>query len=176
MGRRPARASIGAPRRLLALVSAVGVLSACSSGTAGEESSSQVGSLRATEAARLRALVDADTTTVRKLTAPGFQLVNSAGELSSREDYLAAVDAGAIDYLVFEPTSPITVRVSGDSAALRYPVRFDLVFGGDTRVAHEGWITELYERRHGQWRIAWEQATAVPNDIERFVESIEPTD
>jgi hypothetical protein len=66
------------------------------------------------------------------------------------------------------------VRVSGDSAALRYPVRFDVVVGGDSRVTHEGWVTELYERRHSRWRVLWEQATAVPNDVELFVESIEP--
>jgi hypothetical protein len=82
--------------------------------------------------------------------------------------------SGRDDYLVFEPASPITVRLSGDSAALRYQVSFDLVVGGDTRVTHKGWITELYERRHGHWQIAWEQATAIPNDFGLFVESIKP--
>ena len=79
-----------------------------------------------------------------------------------------------IDYRVFEPSSPIAVRLSGDSAALRFQVSFDLVVGGDTHVTHQGWITELYERRHGRWQIVWEQATAIPNDFGLFVESIKP--
>lgn len=78
-----------------------------------------------------------------------------------------------IDYLVFEPVSRIAVRRSGDSAALRYKVSFDLVAGG-TRVTHKGWITELWERRGGRWQIVWEQATAIPNNFDLFLQSIEP--
>jgi hypothetical protein len=94
--------------------------------------------------------------------------------VSSREEYMQAIDAGVIDYLVFEPASPIAVRLSGDSASLRFQVSFDLIVGGDTHVKHQGWITELYERRHGRWQIVWEQATAIPNDFGLFVESIKP--
>jgi hypothetical protein len=129
--------------------------------------------LRTIETARLQALVDADTPTARKLIAPDFQLINPGGAVSSRQDYMDAVDAGIIDFLVFEPVSPIAVRLSGDSAALRYQVSFDLIVGG-TRVTHQGWITELYERREGRWQIVWEQATAIPNDFGLFVESIKP--
>lgn len=130
--------------------------------------------LRTIETARLQALVDADTQTARKLMAPDFQVINPGGVVSSRQDYMDAVDAKNIDYLVFEPVSPIAVRLSGDSAALRYRVSFDLIVGGDTRVTHQGWITELYERRQGRWQIVWEQATAIPNDLGLFVESIKP--
>jgi hypothetical protein len=41
-------------------------------------------------------------------------------------------------------------------------------------VTHQGWITELYERRHGRWQIVWEQATAIPNNFDLFIESIKP--
>ena len=78
-----------------------------------------------------------------------------------------------IDYRVFEPVSRIAVRRSGDMAALRYKVSFDLVAGG-TRVTHKGWITELWERRNGRWQIFWEQATAIPNNFDLFLQSIEP--
>ena len=52
---------------------------------------------------------------------------------ASTARYMDAVDAGVVDYLVFEPASPIAVRLSGDSAALRYLVSFDVVVGFDTR-------------------------------------------
>jgi hypothetical protein len=52
-------------------------------------------------------------------------------------------------------------------------VHFDLVAGG-TRVTHEGWITELYERRDAGWQLVWEQATAIPNRFNLFLRSILP--
>jgi hypothetical protein len=173
--------SRGAALVLVALVA--GVLGAgflavggpTSSGADGSSTESAVAArLRATELDRLAALVDADTATVRRLTASDFQLINPAGGELTLDDYLGAIDAGAIDYQVFSPTSPLAVRVSGASAVLRYQVSFDLVVGGDTRVVHQGWITELYELRRGQWQVVWEQATAVPNDLDLFIRSIQP--
>ena len=151
---------------LLALLAAAAAMAA----THGD--SSEADRLRATETTRLQALVDGDTATARSLMAPDLQVINPAGGVSGRDDYMDAIEAGVIDYLVFEPASPISVRLSGESAALRYQVSFDLVVGGDTRVTHQGWITDLYERRHGRWQIVWEQATAIPNDFGLFLESI----
>jgi hypothetical protein len=136
--------------------------------------SSAANDLRRIERTRLHALVVADTRTARRLIAPDFQLINPGGATSGRDDYLAAIAAGDIDYLAFEPTSHIAVRRSGDSAALRFQVHFDLVLGGGLRLTHEGWITELYERRNGRWQIVWEQATAVPNDFDKLVEALQP--
>jgi hypothetical protein len=160
--------------RAMLLAAAVALGAAGTAVAASHGGSSEAGQLRAIEKTRLHALVDADTATARKLIAPDFQLINPGGGTSSREEYMDAIKAGAIDYLVFEPTSPIAVRLSGDSAALRFQVSFDLIVGGDTHVAHQGWITELYERRNGRWQIVWEQATAIPNDFGLFVESIKP--
>ena len=167
---------ITAWRRVLVLAAAaITLLAAGAAMAASHGRSSEADRLRRIETTRLQALVDADTATARKLIAPDFQLINPGGGVSGRDDYMDLLEAGIIDYLVFEPASPIAVRLSGDSAALRYQVSFDLVVGGDTRVTHQGWITELYERRHGRWQIVWEQATAIPNDFGLFVESIEPT-
>ena len=149
-------------------------MAASHSGPSPSPSPSQADRLRAIERTRLHALVDADTATARKLTAPDFQLINPEGDVSSGEDYLQALDDGVIDYRVFKATSPIQVRMSADSASLRFQASFDLVVGGDTHLTHQGWITELYERRDGRWEIVWEQATAIPNDFDLFVRSIEP--
>src|SRR5436309_1057608 len=137
------------------------------------QGASQADQLRAIERRRLHALVDADAATARGLMAEDFQAVPPSGDPLARKDYLGAVAAGIIDYLVFEPVSRIAVRRSGDLATLRYKVSFDLVAGG-TRVTHKGWITELWERRNGRWQIFWEQATAIPNNFDLFLQSIEP--
>ena len=134
---------------------------------------SQADQLRALERRRLHALVDADAATAGGLMAKDFQAIPPSGDPLARKDYLGAVAAGVIDYLVFEPATRIAVRRTGDLAALRYKVSFDLVAGG-TRVTHKGWITELWQRRDGSWQIFWEQATAIPNNFDLFLQSIEP--
>ena len=136
-------------------------------------STSPADRLRATERTRLRALVDADTATAGGMMARDFQAIPPSGDPLTRKDYLGAVAAGVIDYRVFKPVSRIVVRSSGHAAALRYKVSFDLVAGG-TRVTHKGWITELWERHGGRWLIVWEQATAIPNNFDLFLQSIEP--
>jgi hypothetical protein len=136
-------------------------------------SSSTAERVRATERTRLHALVEADVTTARRLTAADFQVINPAGGSGAREEYLAAVEAGDIDYLVFEPASPIVVRLYGEAAVIRFQVNFDLIAFG-LRVTHQAWITELYERRNGGWQIVWEQATAIPNDLDLFLASLTP--
>jgi hypothetical protein len=162
-------------RRLLAataaaLVVATGVLTGTSPAPA---SSSQADRLRAIETTRLKALVDADTATARKLTAPDFQQINPAGATLSRDDFLGGVQAGVLDFLSLDTISPIAVRRSGRSATLRYETAFDLVVGG-THLTHKGWTTALYERRHGRWQIVWGQTTAIPNKPNLFIESIKP--
>lgn len=152
----------------LATLVALAVGQAQAAGTRGG-----AGDLPAIERTRLQALVDADTETAARRMADDFELVNPGGGKLSRNDYLGAIEAGFIDYLVFEPVSPILVRRSGNLAVLRFEVRFDLIVGG-TRLTHGGWITELYERRKGRWQIVWEQATAVPNNFDLFVESLKP--
>jgi hypothetical protein len=154
----------------LALVVAGGVLAASSASSA---SPSQTERLRAIETTRLQALVDADTATARKLTAPDFQLINPTGLPLSRDDLLGGVEAGVLDFVAIDPSSPIAVRLSGGSATLRYQTAYDVVVGG-THVAHEAWTTELYERRDGRWVLVWEQTTAIPNDLGLFLESIKP--
>ena len=162
-------------RRTLALVAAALVLAAgvVTASSASSASPSQAERLRAIETTRLQALVDADTATVRKLIAPDFQLINPAGLPLSRDDFLGGVEAGVLDFVAIEPSSPIAVRLSGESATLRYQTAYDVVVGG-AHVAHEAWTTELYERRDGRWVLAWEQTTAIPNDVGLFLESIKP--
>jgi hypothetical protein len=130
--------------------------------------------LRTLERARLHALVAGDTRTAGRFIARDFQLINPGGATASKDEYLDGVQAGFPDYLVFEPSGPIAVRLSGDSASLRFPVNFDLLLG-DLRLTHQAWVSELWERHGGRWQIVWEQATAIPNDFDLFVQSLLPT-
>jgi hypothetical protein len=123
--------------------------------------STQAQRLREIERTRLRALVDANIAVAGPLHADDFQLVNPAGFLLGRDNYLAAVAAGDIDYLVFEPISAIDVRRYGGAAVLIYRSKIDIVVSGLGRFTHEAWHTYLYEKRAGRWQAVWEQATAI---------------
>ena len=154
-----------------ALVVATGVVTASSASPA---SSSQADHLRAIETTRLQALVDADTATARKLTAPDFQVINPAGAPLSRDDFLGGVDAGVLDFLAHR------AQLADRGAAVRrfrHPALPDGVRrrrSAATHVTHEAWTTALYERRDGRWQIVWEQTTAIPNNLDLFIESIKP--
>jgi len=157
--------------RITALLAAVGVLLIAATAVAVEaparssgppsDSSRAAQHLREIELTRLRALVDANVAVAGPLHADDFQLVNPAGFLLGRDDYLAAVAAGEIDYLVFEPISEIEVRLYGKAAALIYQSKIDIVVSGLGRFTHEAWHTYLYEKRAGRWQAVWEQATAI---------------
>jgi hypothetical protein len=123
--------------------------------------SSEAEHLREIERTRLRALVEADMAVAAPLHADDFQVIPPPGFPLSRDDYLAAVAAGDIDYLVFEPISEIDVRLYGRAAVLTYESRIDIVVSGLGRLTHDTWHTYVYERREGRWQAVWEQATAI---------------
>ncbi|MGH2614325.1 MAG: nuclear transport factor 2 family protein [Thermomicrobiales bacterium] len=116
--------------------------------------------VRATEHERLRALVEADVTAAEPLHTDDFQLINPFGETLSKEAYLGSIASGAIDYLIFEPTSEIAVRTYGDTAVVRYQSRIEIVVDGQ-RLSDRGWHTDVYEMHDGGWQIVWSQMTEI---------------
>jgi len=82
--------------------------------------------LRATERERLRALVQADLPVADRLHADDFQLITPVGVTFSKEQYLGAIASGDIDYRVWEPDSPIEVRLYERGAVLRYQSRLEM--------------------------------------------------
>jgi uncharacterized protein DUF4440 len=123
--------------------------------------STQADRLREVERTRLRALVEANIAVAAPLHAADFKVINPVGFLLARDEYLAAVAAGDIDYLVFEPISDIDVRLYGRAAVITYQSKIDIVVSGLGRFTHETWHTYLYEKSRGQWQAVWEQATAI---------------
>ena len=117
--------------------------------------------LRAVERERLRALVNADVETARRLHADDFQLINPLGGSVSKDQYLGAVASGDVRYLEWKP-GRIEVKLYADAAVLRYEATLKIAVKGlpDAPSGHF-WHTDLYERRNGQWQAVWSQATQV---------------
>jgi len=128
--------------------------------------------VRTAERTLLRAAVDGDTRTAGTLLAPDFQLIDVTGAANTRADYLATI-GGGVDFVTLKPVKPISVRVYGDNAVTRVKLRFKVVAQGLT-VQHQGWTTDLFEQRDGRWQVVWSQSTAVPNNLDLFIQSLQP--
>ena len=117
--------------------------------------------IRATERQRLRASVDANLEVARRLHADEFQLINPVGETLSKEEYLGAIASGQLDYLIWEPESPIEVRLYGRAAVIRYRSQLEIVVKGEKVPLDRHWHTDTYEKRDGRWQVVWSQATRI---------------
>jgi Domain of unknown function (DUF4440) len=149
--------------RLVLLVTLV-VLAVSACGGGGQADSTvireghEADRLRDIEHQRLRALVEADLQVARHLHADDFQLITPFGDALSKEEYLGAVASGDIDYRVWKPDT-IEVRLSGDTAVLRYSSHIEIVVGGRRMPPGNYWHTDYYEKRNGRWQDVWSQAT-----------------
>jgi hypothetical protein len=129
----------------------------------GDRFAAEKEALRATERERLRALREADMAVAERLHADDYQLIPPTGETWSKRKYLDAIASNELHYLVFEPISPVDVRVADQMAAVRYRAKFE-VRGGTSGAADSGtfWHTDIYEKRDGHWQAVWSQATRIP--------------
>jgi hypothetical protein len=147
---------------VLLMVIAVLVLSACGGGGKAGNTVSREGDevdhIRHIEHKRLRALVEADMDVARKLHADDFQLITPFGDALTKEEYLGTVASGDIDYVVWKPDA-IDVRLSGDTAVLRYSSHIEIVVQGQRIPPGDYWHTDYYEKRNGRWQDVWSQAT-----------------
>src|SRR5579872_1026192 len=91
---------------------------------------SEADDVRATERERIRSLVNGDMEVARQLHADDFQLVTPLGVVFSKEQYLGAVAAGDLHYLVCEFESPIEVRMYNEVALIRYQSQIEIVVQG----------------------------------------------
>jgi hypothetical protein len=160
---------------LIALPAAVLVLAGAAYATASANTDtgrSAADQIRTAERTLLRAEVNGDTHTAGRLLARDFQLIDVTGTANTRADFLAAI-GGGVDFVTIEPIEPISVHVHGDSAVTRVKLKFKVVAGAVT-VQHQGWTTDLFEQRDGHWQVVWSQTTAVPNNLDLFIQSLQP--
>ncbi len=122
---------------------------------------SDVNDVMQMETDRLRALVDRDTDAAARFHADDYQLVTPNGSTLTKAAYLAAVASRDLEYLAFEPVSPIAAIDSADVIVLRYEALIRLQVGVDDELQFEAWHTDVYERQTGGWQVVWSQATRI---------------
>lgn len=111
------------------------------------------------ERSRLRALVERDMVVAERIHAADYQLITPGGHTHTKVTYLGDVASRRLEYLVFEPTSPIAVRATNDLIVLRYVARIRLSVEDAEEVELTAWHTDHYEKRDGTWALVWSQAT-----------------
>ncbi|AKU17882.1 nuclear transport factor 2 family protein [Luteipulveratus mongoliensis] len=113
------------------------------------------------EKRRLRALVERDMSVADRIHAADYELISPGGRTHTKDAYLADVASKRLEYLVFEPTTPIAVRESAGLIVLRYAARIRLSIGVADEVEFRAWHTDHYEKRDGEWVVVWSQATQI---------------
>jgi hypothetical protein len=162
-----ATARLRGPTRATAVVVASAMLVACVAAAAVAVQSRGDADLSAARAQVLalerreqRDAVNADTADLDQLLAPGLEFVTPDGETLTREEYLDALDSGELDFVTYEPITPMEVRTDGRQAVVTFLSRLD-VSADCLRLKHQAWHTVVYVRTGGRWQLVWAQTTAV---------------
>lgn len=124
---------------------------------------SEVETVLALEQQRLRALVERDIATAEPLHHEDYELVSPNGRRHTKASYLDDVATKRLEYLAFEPTTPVAVRATPDLVVLRYIARIRLCVNVADEVELRAWHTDHYERSGDGWQVVWSQATALPD-------------
>jgi hypothetical protein len=137
---------------------AFGAVAGCSDDVPSSTKTASV--VKAKERERIRLLLDGDVTAAGKDLAEDYQLIDPTGDPWTKADYLSAVEAGDLDYVKWVPESPMTVRVHGDAAVVRFRSNLDVELQGEPVPGHF-WHMDLYEKRSGSWLLVWSQTTQI---------------
>jgi len=120
-----------------------------------------VSTVLALEQQRLRSLIDRDLPRADQLHHADYELITPAGHRHTKSSYLDDVKSKRLEYLAFEPTTPVAVRSAPGLIVLRYVALIRLSVGLADEVEFRAWHTDHYERRDNRWQAVWSQATRI---------------
>lgn len=121
--------------------------------------------LRQVETQRLAAILDQDRQLLDALHTDDFLLCTPSGTVWTKQHYIDGLVDGSINYLRFQPTTPLEVIVDAQLAVVRYRSHIEISLD-DAAPGHlECWHLDVYQR-HGtdRWRCRWSQATDTVGD------------
>ena len=113
--------------------------------------------LRAAEATRFQAQVDADAKVLAPLLDDHLEYVHSDGELDSKASFIESLTSGKRDYVATTPTIG-SVRIFGDVAVIRGRALVTIAEHGRTRDLDIGY-TDVWIWKDARWQMtAWRSA------------------
>jgi hypothetical protein len=117
----------------------------------------RVTALKAAEAARFKANVDADATVLGQLLDDKLEYVHSNGELNSKAEFIESFTSGKRDYIAttFEIQG---IRFIGDIAIIRGTAKVTVADNGQSRELDLGY-TDIWVWKDKRWQMtAWRSA------------------
>jgi hypothetical protein len=110
--------------------------------------------LRAAEATRFQAQVDADAKVLAPLLDDELEYVHSNGELDSRTSFIESLTSGKRDY-VSTTFSIESLRIFGDVALIRGKAKVTVADNGQSKDLSLGY-TDVWLWKDGRWQMtAW---------------------
>ena len=119
--------------------------------------------LAATHARRFEAMVGRDLDALGELLADELTYAHSNGKVETKEEFLAALESGALQYLEIAAAGESTIRRYGDGTVgvITGPARVRVRIGereGEVTLVY----TSVYVHRDGRWQLVAWHSSAVP--------------
>ncbi|MFC8285801.1 nuclear transport factor 2 family protein [Streptomyces cyaneofuscatus] len=96
------------------------------------------------------AIVANDAGRIAAFMADEWVIVSESG-ITDRDTFLAYVTSGDLTHSAMRAITPPRIRVHGDTAVVTARITNTAHYGGDRFDADE-WTTDVFVRRHGDWR------------------------
>jgi ketosteroid isomerase-like protein len=116
--------------------------------------------IRAADARRMAAMVRADVQELGSLLADELTYTHSSGQVETREQLLATISSGKLDYVSMVPSED-QVRVYGNTAVRTGRADVKVRAGGQENVLALR-FTEVWVKGEGGWRLVVWQSTRLP--------------
>ena len=127
------------------------------SGTVFAKDNARIEDLKAAEAARFKANVDADTMVLGQVLDDDLEYVHSNGEVNTKKEFITSLVNGKRDYVA--TTFLIDgVRILGDVAIIRGTAKVTVADNGQSRDLDLGY-TDIWVWKDKRWQMtAWRSA------------------
>ena len=131
------------------------------SGTVFAKDNARIEDLKAAEAARFKANVDADTMVLGQVLDDDLEYVHSNGEVNTKKEFITSLVNGKRDYVA--TTFLIDgVRILGDVAIIRGTAKVTVADNGQSRDLDLGY-TDIWVWKDKRWQMtAWRSARMPP--------------
>ncbi|MEU9373659.1 nuclear transport factor 2 family protein [Streptomyces sp. NPDC048255] len=104
------------------------------------------------------AIVSNDVARMASFMAEDWVIVSDSG-ISTKDQFLAFVESGALTHSAMELISPPRIRVHGDTAVFTARATNTAHYGGRQSDADE-WTTDVFVRQDGRWLCVLSHITA----------------
>ena len=127
------------------------------SGAAAAKDDARIPALKAAEAARFQANIDADAKVLGQVLDDALEYVHSNGEVNTKAEFIESLTSGKRDYIAttFEIQG---VRILGDVAIIRGAAKVTIADNGQSRDLDLGY-TDVWVWKDKRWQMtAWRSA------------------